>query len=933
MKKFLALLLACVVMLSSVLSVAASETPAADVETEEVITLLKYLNIITDGENLDEYVTRGDFAVYAAKLMKLDTEETTHYFDDVETSSKAAGSINALAEYGYISSGEGVSYMPYNNVRTNEALKVFLSMLGYKELCEAQGGYPAGYIKIANRIGLNKGIGSPYLSRGQLYALMYRTLTEPLCVMSSIDGDGSMTFEKDEDNNILLQSHELHMIEGYVNTVGSIVVDMEQPLDEGQFRIEDKIIRTDLVSIDMYEYLGTNVKVYYFEEDGIKATAAIVIPYSEKNDVLSIKKDDIAEIQDGGKGYIFRYFDENDKEKKVEIPRGAVILKNGETVLVDVFDELQIDKGSYKFVDTDGNGKYDVLFVYEYYNIVVGTIEDKMGMVYIKTSAISDISHWAFYRGRVGSKRAVYDKYTNDLNIDLTEDGNKVVKYKDASGRAIDLADIIKDEVISIYKSKSGNYIEVHKGKDPVRGEVTEISTLSQNGEEYFEIIVNDKAYKIAQSVIDQNSMKLAVGLKATFYLDCFGEIGSYVPDSQTDVKFAYLVAVEQEVSGLSVGGTQVKMFTQDGELGIFNCDDKIKIDGAPCKESEDAFDALSTHVKQPIRYSVDDDNNLTFVDTMYHDAKLEGNISIYNTLEHGTYRKGSNIVSFSDQLIYKNATPVLYVPEDSLIDEYNYLEEHFYIKTFNNLINDSDISNLSSYRVDRDGIFDDLIIIKSGNIAKGMTQQNVYLVEKITNTLNKDGDAVQCVTAYLNGDLKKYNCTPECEDLSTKINKGDLVWFDVNENDEIKSLEDIVVDVKNGEPIFNTFTTATNGEKLWSVAKRAASSTVVSANGKWAGSTISSYFTVVSGYAGKTRDGALCFAYDKDDALNGEYDFVKNIGSINILVFDKEQGKEGSIYKSGIDDIITVGNSYDDCSMVCMLMRNKNLKTVYVYK
>ncbi len=934
MKKIISLILSFTLIIGCIAGISVyAETPATDIETDEVITLLKYLNIITDAENLGDNVTRADFAVYAAAMMKLNTDIGTEYFCDVEAGSKAAGAINALADYGYVTGGSGCSYMPYNNVRTTEALKVFLTMLGYKEICEAQGGYPAGYIKIANRLGLNKGIGSEYLSRGQLYALIYRTLVESFCVPATVGQDGSMSFEKDEENNILSTYHDLYIIEGVVNTVGSIAVDMEQPLDEGQFRIGNKIIRTDLISIDMYEYLSTNVKVYYFEEDGIKATAAIVIPYSEGNDVLSVRKDDVAQIEDGGRGYIFRYFDEDDKEKKVEISRGSVIIKNGETVLTDVYKELQIDKGSYKFIDTDGDSKYDVLFVYEYYNIVVGNIEDKMGMVYIKTTSVSDVTDWVFYRGRVGSRRAVYDKYTNDLYINLTEDGSKIIKYKDASGNAIDLADITKDEVISIYKSKSGNYIEVHKGKDSVKGEITEISTTTDDGETSYEIVVGDKAYKVDKSVEDNASKKLSVGLSATFYLDCFGEVGNYVPDSPADVKFGYLVAVARDTNGLSSGDTQVRLFSQDGVLDDYVCSDRIKIDGKTCKEQEDAYNALSAYVKKPVRFSADDDNNLTFVDTIYYDAKLEGSISIYETLEEGTYTKGSNISSFNDTVVYKTSTPVFYVPEDDVIDNNQYLEEHFYTKKFSNLVNDSSINKLSSYRVDHEGIFDDLIIIKQGNVVKGWTQQNVYLVEKITNTLNKDGDAVQCVYAYLNGDLQKFNCKSDCEDLTTKINKGDLVWFDVTETNEIKSLEDIVVDVSGGEPKFNKFTTLTGGENVWAVTKKTDSSTVISTNGKWAGSTLGSYFSVVCGYAGKTRDGALCFAYDKDDALNGDYDFVKNIGSINILVFDKEQGNDGSIYKSGIDDIITVENSYEDCSMVLMMMRNKNLKTVYVYK
>lgn len=929
MKRFLALILAGVLVLGSMLSVtAANEAPTQDYETAEVIALLKYLNIITDSDGLTDNVTRADFATYAAKLIKIDTisAASKQNFPDVDSSMANAGAINALCELGYFAGGQDVAFRPYNNVRTNEALKVFMSMLGYKEVCEVKGGYPGGYINIASRIGLNKGIYNEFLTKGQLCALIYRTLTEPLYQTKLLGENGKMEFEKDEDVTILSSFHDIKYITGYVNTVGQLSIDMEDTVPEGKIRIEDKILRTNLIETDMVEYLGMNVRAYYCETETIEPTAVLVAPYAKKNNVISLAAEEVTDVRDAGSKFVFSYLTPEDEIKKIEIARGSIVIKNGESIVRDILNELQVEKGSYKFVDTNGDDEFDVVFVKEYYNIVVGSIEDKEGMVYIDTRPVSDISDSVYYRGKVGSKRAIYDKFTNDLNIDLTEDGKKVIKYKDASGKPIDLADIDKDEVISIYKSNSGNYIEICKGTGVITGVIEEIR---QESATLYEIVVGGKTYKIEKNVVDNMSEGLKLGLKATFSLDCFGEIGAYVPTVEKEIKFAYVVGVEQNSRGFA-NATKIKMFTQDNVLDIFLCADRIEIDGSIYKDSADAYTALATHIKEPIRFAMDEDENLIFIDTLYNDESKEGKISLYQTLDYENRSKYTMYdSSFSNTQVYKSSTPVFFVPSDDALDDGSYAKEHFALKDFSSLGSDTPTPMVASFKVGPDGVYDDLLITKSGDKTKQLQHHDIYLIDEIKRGLDDEGNEAQYVYAYVDKTRKKIACSQECEDLSTyNLKRGDIVWFDTDSRGNIISLIDILVDVdENGSPECLVYTSSTGGEQVYAPKLGnlgAADKTP---------STIESYLTLAYGYAGRVEEEVVCFAFDKTDALNRDYDFVRALGSKNIVVYDHEAGKDGSIYWGGADDIVSVENSFDDCSRVFLFMRNQMVKTFYVYK
>jgi hypothetical protein len=102
------------------------------VSNEESVNFLTNLGIITtEIENLDDSMSREEFAVYITRMLKLDANarEDVRYCSDVEMDGYAVGAINALVEYGAISVPENRKFRPQDAIRIDEAAKIITALV------------------------------------------------------------------------------------------------------------------------------------------------------------------------------------------------------------------------------------------------------------------------------------------------------------------------------------------------------------------------------------------------------------------------------------------------------------------------------------------------------------------------------------------------------------------------------------------------------------------------------------------------------------------------------------------------------------------------------------------------------------------------------------------------------------------------------------
>ncbi len=918
MKKILTLILSVILLLGCFTGVSASSVTADITDTEEALALLSYMNMIDPAADVSGNITRAEFASLVAKVIKAAPTSGKQYYVDVEATFHAFDAVSALTELGYLSVNADMKFRPNDNIMLSEAAKILVSMLGYGEVANAKGGFPAGYLEVAKRLDITEGISAQYITKEQAYVMLMRAMNVPMYTVNGVS-DGSVYYEVDNASTILSVYHDIYYIEDTVNAAGPVSLVDSANISEGEVLIGNKTLRTDSISQDMYEYLGMTIIGYYTEADSKKASLVVALPLGEENSVITVSKEDVTTIEDKGGYYSFEYYDEKDRAKTVKVPRGAVVVKNGTSVTKDLFSEMSITKGSYKFLDHDNDNKIDVLFVNEYYNLIVGLIDNAEGMVYIKTEG-----NLEYYRGQVGSRRVIYDKFDQNLSLDVTEDFDKIIKFKNADGSLCTIEDIALNEVLSIYKSSDGNYIEIVKGSAAVSGTVETVSYPDSNTVTFS---IGETKYDMDASVLKLVPEKLEIGFSGTFYLDAFGRIGYYTVDADADVIYGYLTKVGGDNNGFD-RTVYMEIFSQNNVLDTYTLHEKAVVDGSNIKgELDNAYELLSPHAKQMIRFKANADKKVTFVDTLSGDDSKEGKKHIRETTPFAKYTFSGATGSFSQTMVTQVSTPVLVVPTDATIDSGNYDEHSFAIYKRSNMRADT-AYNVAVYRADPDAAFEDIILNKRDSAFTNHVFVPPVMVSEIRNVVNDEGNIVTSIIGYSSKKPAKYETVDDSVLKGYNINKGDLVWFEMNLEGKIISVIDVLVDCGD-ELTFNVQNSTSKEQKFYSKSLSVTGGTAADLTD----ATMSSSFCIAYGYAGRIVDGVIRFAYTKEDCENEDYVLARNISAKDVIIFDREGGKDGNIYWGAPADIIDYKMGGDNCSAVIIQLSQNSAQRVFVYK
>ncbi len=135
--------------------------------------------------NLSSLVTRAEMAQLIANILKIgDIEFPTGIADDFTDVPKEHWAYNAImhakAQNIVCGNGDG-TFLPDNHVTYAEAIKMIVITLGYNPLAEARGAWPAGYLTVANSLGLlSITIADEYATREDVAIMLERALDIPI---------------------------------------------------------------------------------------------------------------------------------------------------------------------------------------------------------------------------------------------------------------------------------------------------------------------------------------------------------------------------------------------------------------------------------------------------------------------------------------------------------------------------------------------------------------------------------------------------------------------------------------------------------------------------------------------------------------------------------------------------------------------------------
>lgn len=151
MKKLLLMTMAVIMMFASIGVFAADE----DVVTKR--TALAQLGDMGIMEGIGPYdtVTRAEMAKIVTQTLKMENIPMKSSFVDVSDGEACAGEIGTVQSLGIMQGCGDDIFAPNREITYCEVIKVVVTMLGYEPLALHKGGFPGGYMEVAESLGID----------------------------------------------------------------------------------------------------------------------------------------------------------------------------------------------------------------------------------------------------------------------------------------------------------------------------------------------------------------------------------------------------------------------------------------------------------------------------------------------------------------------------------------------------------------------------------------------------------------------------------------------------------------------------------------------------------------------------------------------------------------------------------------------------------
>lgn len=419
MKRILSLTLALVLMLSlCCISYANSEWSEETEKNYEVLRALRIVNL-------------RDKGVYTGAQGEADV------FRNLSKTAFINYICNISQDYGFtdeynedaIRIAEGAGIIHKNQTDLNkplyydEAVTMLVRLMGYGYHAEESGGYPSGYIAIANRLGLTDGLSAKSGERLQEFdaiTLLYNAINAAYVEIISYSDIG-ITYGNASENTFLYEFRKIYRVDGILEGTGTSAVTTAHTVSDGSVMIDGYRY---LAQEDYYDCLGMKVEAYVHDDQNGKPVVLCAIP--NRNEELVIPAKDITYLSNDITQ--MRYLDADDKEKNIAISPVVDVLYNGQPVDTYTKDDFIKADGYIRLINNDSDREFEVAFISNYRTVVVDGV-----------SALNE---------------TVKDFYTGDT-ISFKQEIDEIVKIFGEDGE-IAVTDLAPGDVLRVLSAKAG---------------------------------------------------------------------------------------------------------------------------------------------------------------------------------------------------------------------------------------------------------------------------------------------------------------------------------------------------------------------------------------------------------------------------------------------------------------------------------------------
>lgn len=789
MKKVLSLIIALCLLCSIV------QMPSYATDTEEsneAAETLEALGIMEGSGGdlmLEKVLTRAEFVTMLIRVLGAEYENPTVYFDDVGADHWAVSSVATACEMGIVNGIDEKHFAPDTPVLYEEAVKMLVTALGYEVWATKKGGYPTGYIAVAQSVDLLddvKGTVGLILRRHAAAQLIYNALETEIVVETGINTNGEIDAATQEGVTLLSEKMKIYKGEGIVSADEITTLSSAGGLSEGQVKIGNRIFSAGKTGAE--KYLGYTVTYYADASENEDVQKLLYVRINEKkNDVITVMSEDIN--LDATTISCLSYTDEDGDSRKAEISLIADLLYNGVGTGGFRKEDLKPQNGYVTLIDNNLDNKADVVLVYDFQTIVTETVS-------------------------LDAFRA-YDKFDNIkyVELDPKDEDYRCVIYED--GVEKQFTAIKKDSVLLVATSKNASgdkKITVLISNNSFTGEITAIGDTT--------VFVNDLEYEVTSSV--KSVLAPYLGKETIVYIDALGRLAGVEEDVQAGFVYGYLIAHAPE-KGIS-GKYIFKMLTEESMVSLLYGAKKISVDGAASVKPAEAAAAIDNAKSangigngQLVRYKVNSKNEITAIDTVASDKGGDGDalskdIDKYSVVSSmrkymnqifGKRIKKGTIegddendvadVIYADFSVDEN-TLVFLIPEDAYLgDDMQYSVsgmEYFNNSSYYDLMEAYDLTPLRCANV---------CLLQKPSLSQTQVPTSALLsvVEKIRVTTNPQGEETYSITFWQNAKkitlLTKNQSVLTNSDTGNLYKPGDLVRYVVNSENEIEKIDALI--------------------------------------------------------------------------------------------------------------------------------------------
>ena len=772
MKRVLALLIAFVITLGTIMTVNIYTVSAAD---DSVINLLSALGVMEGDEVTGNFwndapVKRYEIAKILYNLYGFNgTIGETRKFTDVSDEDRVF--VETIVEYGLMNGYDNETFGPEDYITNDQLVKIFVDIIGGKELAGVLGGFPVGYREAGRKLHMYNelnGSGDDAARRIDVANLIYSALHMDMVKVASYSSNNVTNYFIDKGCNFLSEQLDILIIEDVVKKIDSTAFNKPEGASEGRIQIGDMTIKDERFEAD--KFLGCSVVAYVKIPEDMNIGTLVYIEEAHENTIVEITGEEYA----GYDANSISYYNGN-KLKKMTTTSVTDMIFNGVSVkydpslleksLDDVINKTPNPEKStsdmhIRLIDNNGDGKCDLVNVYKYNNYVINRYIAEDDMIYLK------------YDARPIS--------LDDTYLRIYCDGEIMNKEDIISGAVVSYA-------ISANDGKKA--LTLRLSTNSVIGNIESLKT--ENAETY--VVIAGKEYKVnkyAKALSDGGKITdIVPGLNGQFFLNENSEI-VYISGTTNigDVGFLYGVATD----GVFNSRIRFKIYTLAGKFEIFEQDKKIRVNGTSKSVetfvSEDLATLESKIVgQQLIKYKADNGviKEINYsTDVGYN----EQDFSLDAKYEDGIKITRANV--FDEKYLMTADTKVFYVPSDLSDDETEYA-----------IYTNSHFSATLKYNV---WLYD---ITKTGKISYVLERWNVaapnirmgaglMIVTNMGAALTSEGEHGYFVEGYSNTGAEVHlivstdDKLKDTDNSSYKVRVGDVIQYSTNIKGEVQGLK-----------------------------------------------------------------------------------------------------------------------------------------------